>query len=129
MRKSTKMLGLAAVAGLIAIGGGSAFTASNTVPNSIAGFGEGTVSGATVTGVHYVPNATDPSVLDTVTFDDATDDLSAAAITLTLKDGSAATMGSPYTCSFASSVITCDVTSGHPSIATLAATDLTVVNQ
>ena len=46
-----------------------AFAASNTVPNTKAGDGQGTVSGYTVTSVAYTLNATDPSTLDAVTFD------------------------------------------------------------
>ena len=44
------------------------FAASNTVPASSAGEGSGTVSGFTVTNVHYNLNATTPSNIDSVTF-------------------------------------------------------------
>jgi len=130
MRKSTKLLTVATALGFVVIGAGSAFTASNTVPNSVAGFGEGTVSGAVVTAVHYVQNATDPSELDTVIFASSTD-LTGTTVTLTLKDSTPATMGSPYACTYTAfaagaTTITCDVTSAHPLIANLAATDLTV---
>lgn len=54
MRKRT--LGVALLAGL-AISGGGAFTASNTVSDSVAGYGEATVSGVTVTDVDYTMNA------------------------------------------------------------------------
>lgn len=46
-----------------------AFAAANTVPATRAGDGTGTVSGYTVTSVQYTLNATDPSTLDTVSFD------------------------------------------------------------
>ena len=46
-----------------------AFAASNTVPDTRAGDGSGTVSGYTVTSVAYTLNASDPSTLDSVSFD------------------------------------------------------------
>ena len=56
-----------AAAGAIA-GGAYAFTASNTVPNSTAGSGSGTVSGYTVSALHYGLNATTPTNIDSLTF-------------------------------------------------------------
>ncbi len=46
-----------------------AFAAANTVPNTKAGDGSGTVSGYTITSVAYELNTTDPSTLDSVSFD------------------------------------------------------------
>ena len=48
-----------------------AFAAANTVPESGAGDGSGTISGYTITNVTYdtMNGDTDPSTLDTVTFD------------------------------------------------------------
>lgn len=54
-------------AGAIA-GGAYAFTAANTVPSSNAGAGSGTVSGYTVTNLHYSLNATTPANIDSLTF-------------------------------------------------------------
>ena len=55
---STKrMLVAVAVAGLVAAGGGSAFTNTNTVATSIAGYGTNTISGATATSVVYALSA------------------------------------------------------------------------
>jgi hypothetical protein len=59
---------VAAVASLAIAGGAYAFTASNTVPSSTAGAGSGTVSGFTVTNVHYGLDATTPANIDTLTF-------------------------------------------------------------
>ncbi|MCW2523770.1 MAG: hypothetical protein JWO63_2105 [Frankiales bacterium] len=133
MRKSTKLaFAAAAVAvGFIAIGSTSASTASNTVPNSVAGFGEGTVTGATVTAIHYVTDTADPSKLDSVVFDSSTD-ITGTTVTMTLKDGSLAIIGSPYACSYTpyaagATTITC-LTADLPATANLGATDLTVVN-
>lgn len=52
-----------------------AFAAANTVPNTRAGDGSGTVSGYNVTDVVYTLNSTNPSTLDSVAFD-----LNAAAV-------------------------------------------------
>ena len=63
----TKMV-VAAVAAAAIAGGAYAFTASNTVPNSNVGAGSGTVSGYTVTNLHYALNATTPVNIDSLTF-------------------------------------------------------------
>jgi len=68
-----------------------AFAASNTVPNTKAGDGQGTVSGYTVTSVAYTLNATDPSTLDAVTFD-----VGAAAVQVKVQ--LVATTGTWYAC-------------------------------
>ena len=59
---------IALVIALAAGTGAYAYTASNTVPNSTAGSGQGTVSGYTVTNVHYVLNTTTPANIDSLTF-------------------------------------------------------------
>ncbi|MEO9174785.1 MAG: hypothetical protein ABI317_04660 [Gaiellales bacterium] len=61
-------IAIAVVASMAIAGGAYAFTASNTVPNSTAGAGAGTVSGYTVTNLHYALNATSPINIDTLTF-------------------------------------------------------------
>ena len=48
--------------------GAYAFTASNTVANSTAGSGVGTVSGYTVSAIHYSLNSTTPANIDSLTF-------------------------------------------------------------
>ena len=59
MRKSRVLLaGVAVAAAGVAT---SAFTASNTMPASVAGYGQGAVTGATVTEIHYDPNAATPT--------------------------------------------------------------------
>jgi hypothetical protein len=45
-----------------------AFAAANTVPTSNAGDGQGAISGYTISNVHYVLDATDPSKIGSVTF-------------------------------------------------------------
>lgn len=55
MRTHTKFIGALAVAGIVAASG-SAFTASNTIPASVAGYGTSTISGATATSLKYTLN-------------------------------------------------------------------------
>jgi hypothetical protein len=59
---------ITAVAVMAIAGGAYAFTASNTVPNTTVGAGSGTVSGFTVTNVHYNLNATSPANIDSLSF-------------------------------------------------------------
>lgn len=67
-RFSLLRLVVAAVAAAAVAGGAYAFTAANTVPSSNAGAGSGTVSGYTVTNLHYSLNATTPANIDSLTF-------------------------------------------------------------
>jgi hypothetical protein len=60
------LVGLVA-AGAIA-GGAYAYTAANTVPTSNAGAGSGTVSGYTVSNLHYTLNSSTPANIDSLTF-------------------------------------------------------------
>jgi hypothetical protein len=59
---------IAAVAALSIAGGAYAFTASNTVPTTSVGAGIGTVSGYTVTNLHYGLNTTTPTNIDSLSF-------------------------------------------------------------
>lgn len=60
---------IAAVALALIIGSTAyGFAASNTVPNTNAGDGSGTISGYTASNVVYVLETADPTKLDTVTF-------------------------------------------------------------
>ncbi|MCU1485968.1 MAG: hypothetical protein JWN67_2714 [Actinomycetia bacterium] len=58
------VFGVAGAIGLAAF----AFTASNTVPATTVGAGSGTVSGYTVSNVHYTLNTTAPVNIDSLTF-------------------------------------------------------------
>ena len=84
-----------------------AFAAENTVPDTKAGDGTGTVSGYTVTDVVYTLTATTPTTLDSVSFD-----LGAAAATGKVKAQLVATTGTWYTCTQVgvTTVWTCDTT-------------------
>jgi len=69
MRNRKKMvIGFAVIAVLVIAGSAYAFTASNTVPATTAGAGAGSVSGFTVTNLHYALNATTPTNVDSLTF-------------------------------------------------------------
>lgn len=70
MRRDYRKLtyGGALLLSLVIAGGAYAFTASNTVPASNAGSGSGTVSGYTVSNVHYALDPTTPDNVDSVTF-------------------------------------------------------------
>ncbi len=98
--------------------GAYAFTASNTVPASYAGSGNGTISGYTVSSVAYQLNATTPTNVDSVTFT-----LSATATTAKAKIVSGSTT---YTsCSIASGTnVTCTFS---PAIAITTANQLDVI--
>ena len=63
----SRTLGILIVAAALATGA-YAFTATNTVPDSNAGSGSGTISGYTVSAIAYTLNATTPSNIDSMTF-------------------------------------------------------------
>jgi hypothetical protein len=116
MRKSRVLLaGVAVAAAGVAT---SAFTASNTVPDSVAGFGEGAVTGITVTNIHYV-QGTDKSHVDAVVFSTGTEVVAPAEATMTLKDDNGDVVGTTYDCDLGAYAlgtmdITCDTTVGGP---------------
>ena len=111
---------IAAGLGLAIVGGVFAYTASNTVPGSQAGEGQGTVTGYVLTSVHYGLNATDPTKIDSVTFN--LDSAPAAGSTIKAKPAST---GSWYTCTNIGVAVTCPTTS--PQVTVAAADTLTVV--
>ena len=123
-----RRLGLLVLGGL-AISAGGAFTASNTFSNSgdVAGYGENTVTGATVTAITYTTLATDASKLASVVFTSSTNVTGDTAI-MQLKNG-AAVMGTPYSCALGTFVtsmtITC-ATADNPLIANFSAVGLDV---
>ena len=59
---------ITALAVLVIGGGAYAFTASNTVPNTTAGAGAGTVTGYSVSNLHYVLSTATPGNIDSLTF-------------------------------------------------------------
>ncbi len=98
--------------------GSSALTASNTVPNSVAGDGAGAVSGFTVSGKSFVLNTTDPSKIDSVTFN-------MTPTTATTVKAQFVTAGSFYNCSNVAGSVSCATTS--PQLTVSAANTLRVL--
>ena len=62
-RKTKRIIGAIAVIAAIAAGG-AAFTASNTVPDTVAGYGTSNITGATVTALHYTLNGDGTQITD-----------------------------------------------------------------
>jgi hypothetical protein len=119
---------IVAVVVAAAIGGGAyAFTASNTVPTTTAGSGAGTVSGYTVTNLHYNLNATSPANIDSLTFTISPVVPSTSTGKVVIQ--AALTVGGPtsYTCTTdtTGATVTCATTSPQLTAATL--TGVTVV--
>jgi hypothetical protein len=83
---------------LIAIGAAFAFAASNTVPDSAAGDKANVVPGYTVTNLVYDLDATDPTIVDAITFDITPSSGSAAAVLVKIQT---ATGGSWTDCTLA----------------------------
>ncbi|MHB1568852.1 MAG: hypothetical protein ACYC0H_06575 [Solirubrobacteraceae bacterium] len=54
-RLTRRLIVVAVIVGALAAGG-AAFTASNTIPNSVAGYGTSNISGATATDIKYTLN-------------------------------------------------------------------------
>ena len=90
------------------VAGTYAFTAANTVPDTKAGDGEGTITGYVLSTVHYNLDATDPSLIDEVTF--TLDSVPVAGSTIRSQ---LAPAGSWYTCTNVAAAVTCD-TSAAP---------------
>jgi len=140
MRKSRVLLAGVAVAAAAAAT--SAFTASNTVVPSVAGYGQAEVTGATVTNVHYVVNDDDGDVVDAVEFTTTTD-ITGAVSTMSLRTGATAgvggtVVGDPYACTVKDAwdaldptptvVLTCDTSATPLSFTAFNAVGLTVVS-
>lgn len=116
MRKRT--LGAALLAGL-AVSGAGAFTASNTISGSTAGYGSAAVSGVTVTNTNYTVDPLDNSKITAVSLTHAADltgktvkleltsagTITQAATTNTCVPGSGGALGKTV-CTFTSSVST-----------------------
>jgi hypothetical protein len=139
MRMSRVLLVGVAVAGAAVTT--SAFTASNTVPDSVAGFGQGAVTGAIVTDIHYVAKPEDGTILNAVEFTTTTDVRNSTS-TMTLKSGAdgdgdgGSVVGDPYACiekvgsewDDTSMVLICDTTGTVRNFEDFNAVGLTVVD-
>jgi hypothetical protein len=94
-----------------------AFAAANIVPDTKAGDGTGDISGYTVSNIHYVLDGTNPSTIDSVTFE-----LSSTAVAVQAKVGPLGAWSSA--CTLSGAVWTCGFTT-PPAVTT--ATSLQVV--
>jgi hypothetical protein len=118
---------VAAVASLAIAGGAYAFTASNTVPTSTAGAGSATVSGFTVTNVHYSLNATTPANIDALTFNVSPSIPSTGTGKVAVQ--TALTTGGPnsYTCATNVAGVTVTCTTTSPQLTATTLSSVTVV--
>jgi hypothetical protein len=103
---------VAAAAGIA----GFAFTASNTVPDTKAGDGVGTISGFVASSVHYTLNSTNPRNMDAVSFTLDSAPIAGSTIRAQVVDG-----GTWYACTNTGTAVTCDTTVGTQ--ATVVSTD------
>jgi hypothetical protein len=129
MRWPFKVLGALAAAGIVATST-SAFTASNTMPSGgVAGYGQTTSTGATITAFSQTTVVLDASRLASVTFSSATN-VTGKTAKMTLKSGNTL-VGTSYACSLGGYVlgtmsITCN-TPDNPLLNTFDTRGLSVV--
>lgn len=126
-KKQKITLVIAVLVALLAGGGVYAFTASNTVPTTIAGTGAGTVSGYTISSLHYNLNATTPANIDSLTFTITPAVPSAGTGKVVISAALSGDGPNTYSCTTdtASTTVTCPTTSPQLTAATL--TSVTVV--
>jgi hypothetical protein len=103
--KTKKIIAAVAVIGAVAVGG-AAYTAANIVPDTVAGYGTSTITGATATSIVYTLNGpgtqitgvaltfTGDLTADTVQAGFGTDSLTTCVV------GAFATPNTPVTCTF-----------------------------
>lgn len=115
------VLGGVALVAIATMGIVLASTASNTVPESKAGEGQGTITGYDISTVHYQLNTTDPSKIDAVTF--KLDSAPEAGSTIRVKVGSATTTW--YNCTTVTTAATCPTVS--PAATVVLANELKVI--
>jgi len=109
-----------AVVGAACLAGSYAYTASNSVSDSRAGDGTGTISGFVISTVKYNLNASNPSNIDSVTYSlDATPPAGSTIRT------QLAPTASWYACTNVGTAVSCPTTSPQATVA--AATNLRVV--
>lgn len=87
------------------------FAAANIVPGSYAGDGSGSISGYTISDIHYALNASNPANIQTVTF--TISPASAGDVRITM-DGA-----TWYTCTNTAGSVSCSVTQAAQTAANL----------
>ena len=112
----------------VALSGGGAFTASNTLPTtSVAGYGAAAVTGATVSTIKYNVGA-DPSKLSNVVFTSTTD-VTGKTATMTLRKAGVQ-VGSSYSCTLGTWTPTAlDAVTGTMSITCASTEDVAAFDQ
>lgn len=116
--RRTRRFALAALLGGIVASSAYAFTASNTVPGSNAGFGQQGISGYSASNISYALDASNPQNIDSVTF-------TITPSTTTTVKVQLVTGGSWYACTNTAGTVTCPTTLPQATAAT--ADQLTVV--
>lgn len=111
-----RRVALAALLALVVGVSAYAFTATNVVPGSSAGEGSGTISGFTVSAIHYSLDSANPANVNGVSFTLAPAPAAGATVRAALNSGAY------VTCTEASGTWSCPVTGG-----VLGATSLKVV--
>ena len=110
---------------------GLGLTAANVVPTSVAGYGQGSVTGATVTDIDYTPYASDNTDLATVTFNSSTN-VNGKTASLTLKQGTTVvgTFSCDTTGTYAAGTmdVVCDASATHPDFDSFNFVGLTVLD-
>ena len=118
MKKSHRLSGIILIALILTVAT-FAFAAANTMPTTTsAGDGERTISGYTITNVHYVLNSSNPANIQTVTFTIAP--TTANDIQIQLVSGGTWIDA----CTNSSGTVTCDVAGA---VTALAANNLRIV--
>ncbi len=118
LSRSRRLIVALLCAGIVS-GAAYSYTASNTVPATGAGFGNGTISGYTISGLGYTLNSTDPSLVDAVAF--TISPTNAGSVYAQLAAG-----GPWYSCANVGGSVTCATTS--PQGTATGSTQLTVVS-
>ena len=130
MRRSHVVLTGIAVAGAAVTG--SAFTAANVMPSTtVAGYGQTSVTGATVTDIDFLTYTSDHTDVGTITFNSSTN-VNGKTASVTLKQGT--TVVASFDCdesgTYAAGTmdIVCDATSTHPDFDAFNYVGLTVLD-
>ena len=89
---------------LVLAGATYAFAAANTVPGSKAGDGNGTITGYTVSTIHYIVNGTNPATIDSVTFTLNTAPVAGSTIKIKLVNAGSTW----YSCTNVGAAVTCN---------------------
>src|SRR5579875_1086027 len=124
-KKTTRIAAAVAVIGAVAAGG-AAFTASNTVPNTTAGYGTSTITGGTVLSLNYTLSGDGTSITTaTIVFQGNTTTDTAA---IAFDSGSQTTCGAGTLDGAGNTTYTCNVSGAGVSTSATSASHITLVN-